>query len=288
VRSTKPLAPTFWLSRMAVGGYRFRHDLVREAVYGSLLPGERARFHHRVATALAAHPELVPREPAWFEAELAFHWWEAGVWMEALPACAAAAAAEAEMFAFADAKLNLTRALLAWDRLGDDTASSVVPIDRAALLEQAADAAFFADSLRQVATELAQQAIEAVDAHSDPRSGKAMGYVRLARYAASDDLNASLAALEAAASLVPSEEPSFELSRILTEQTRGLMLHVSLRGGATTGRTRDRRCAAPSATAQAEVARPPTPRGCASPSSGRFDEGDRVEPPGRGHRRGDR
>ena len=69
-------------------GYRFHHDLVREAVYSTLLPGERARVHHRVAAALTAYPELVPEELGWREAELATHWWEAGVWIEALPACA--------------------------------------------------------------------------------------------------------------------------------------------------------------------------------------------------------
>lgn len=203
-------------------GYRFHHDLVREAVYSALLPGERARFHHRVATALTAHPELVPEEPGWREAELATHWWEAGVWIEALPACAAAATAEAEMFAFSEAQLNLTRALLAWDRLGNETASSVVKVDRAALLEQAADAAYFADSLPR-AMELARQSIEAIDGQADPKR-KAMAYVRLGRFASNGDLKASLAALEAAARLLPSGEPSFELSQILSEQACTLLV----------------------------------------------------------------
>ena len=45
---------------MVRGGdhYSFRHALGHEAVYGDLLPGERAALHERVAVCLAAHPEL--------------------------------------------------------------------------------------------------------------------------------------------------------------------------------------------------------------------------------------
>jgi DNA-binding CsgD family transcriptional regulator len=202
-------------------GYKFRHDLVREAVYSALLPGERARLHHRVASTIATHPDLLPNEPGWLEAELASHWWQAGVWMEALPWCMAAAGAETELFAFAQAQINVSRALSAWDRLGDDVASSVVKVDRAALLEQAADAAFFADS-GQRSRQLALQAVDAMAADVDPKR-KAMAYVRLARNARTDDPKASLAALDAAARLLQTDVPSFELSRILSEQTCGLI-----------------------------------------------------------------
>jgi predicted ATPase len=41
-------------------GYRFRHSLVREAVAGDLLPGERTRVNRRYARALQADPTLVP------------------------------------------------------------------------------------------------------------------------------------------------------------------------------------------------------------------------------------
>ena len=203
-------------------GYRFRHDLVREAVYGSLLPGVRARLHHHVATGLAAHPDLASSEPAWLAGQLASHWWEAGAWVEALPACVAAATAEGAMFAFAEAQLHLERALQAWDLLGDDVASSVIGIDHAGLFEQAADAAEFADSGRR-AMEFASQAIDLIDGAAEVER-KAMAYDRLARSAWSADPQAAFAALETAAGLLLSDEPSFELSRILTTEAAGLML----------------------------------------------------------------
>jgi DNA-binding CsgD family transcriptional regulator len=37
-------------------GYRFRHALLREAVYGDLMPGERTRLHARLASLLAGKP----------------------------------------------------------------------------------------------------------------------------------------------------------------------------------------------------------------------------------------
>ena len=60
------------------GGCRFRHALVREALYDELLPGERQRLHVATATALDAQPELAggPEHVRW--ALLAYHWAAAG------------------------------------------------------------------------------------------------------------------------------------------------------------------------------------------------------------------
>src|SRR6202000_2260402 len=46
-------------------GYRFRHALLREAVYGDLMPGERTRLHARLASLLTGVPGAA--------AELAHH-----------------------------------------------------------------------------------------------------------------------------------------------------------------------------------------------------------------------
>lgn len=53
------------------GGYAFRHALIREAAYASLLKQDRRTLHRRAARALARSPDV----PA---ATLAWHWQEAG------------------------------------------------------------------------------------------------------------------------------------------------------------------------------------------------------------------
>ena len=56
-------------------GYAFRHELIREALYDGLLPGEHGRLHARYAEAIAADPMLVP--PGRAGSSLAHHWYRA-------------------------------------------------------------------------------------------------------------------------------------------------------------------------------------------------------------------
>ena len=97
------------------GTYGFRHALVKEAVYGELLPGERTRLHARFAAALAARDIAGDPGPA---AELAWHWYAAHDLERALPAAVAAGLAAERAYAFAEAQRQFERALELWDRTG--------------------------------------------------------------------------------------------------------------------------------------------------------------------------
>jgi DNA-binding CsgD family transcriptional regulator/tetratricopeptide (TPR) repeat protein len=68
-------------------GYALRHELIRQAVYWHLLPGERRRLHRRLAETLAGRPGSDP-------GRLAQHWHLAGCPDRAAPAAVAAARAE--------------------------------------------------------------------------------------------------------------------------------------------------------------------------------------------------
>ncbi|GAA2069732.1 LuxR family transcriptional regulator [Streptomyces albiaxialis] len=93
--------------------FRFRHALMREAVAGDLLPGERSRLSRRYAEALEADPALVrPGERA---GRLARYWFEARDPARALPAVLAAAAAARGRHAFAEQHHLLEQALELWD-----------------------------------------------------------------------------------------------------------------------------------------------------------------------------
>jgi DNA-binding CsgD family transcriptional regulator len=85
--------------------YAFRHALLGEAVYTDLLPGERIRYHQKIAESLADDTGKGA------EAELAHHAHESGDLPCALSASVRAAAEAVELAAPAEALLHLERAL---------------------------------------------------------------------------------------------------------------------------------------------------------------------------------
>ena len=92
--------------------FAFRHDVVREAVYADLLPGERAPVHGAVAAAIGE---------AGAQAELAVHWRAAGDEPRALRASVAAGLEAEEARAFDEALRHLRAALELWPA-GDEDA----------------------------------------------------------------------------------------------------------------------------------------------------------------------
>ena len=72
------------VSEQAAGSFRFRHALLAEAIYATILPGEREELHARLAAELARSDAAQP-------AELAPHWAAAGRAPEALAASIEAA-----------------------------------------------------------------------------------------------------------------------------------------------------------------------------------------------------
>jgi DNA-binding CsgD family transcriptional regulator len=92
-------------------GYRFRHALLREAVYGDLLPGERTRLHGRFAALLADVPGAA--------AELAYHSLTGHDVTGALAASVRAGKEAERIGAPAEAHRHYDQALELWDRAAD-------------------------------------------------------------------------------------------------------------------------------------------------------------------------
>jgi predicted ATPase len=146
-------------------GYVFRHALLAEAVYSELLPGERVRLHTALAGALEAGLEGGDA-PASRAARLAHHWAAAGNQPRALAASLQAATAAEGVYAFAEAQLQLERALGLWDRVPD--AEACAGMDRVGLLSRCAEAAYAAGDPARAA-ELVRQALGLVDQARQPR-----------------------------------------------------------------------------------------------------------------------
>ncbi|MEV5968040.1 AAA family ATPase, partial [Kribbella sp. NPDC051952] len=134
-------------------GYMIRHDLIREAVYGALLPGERRRLHARYAEAIAAGSEPT--------AALAEHWTVAGEPAKALVAAWRAAAVAERQYAY-DEQLNLLERVLAlW--IDED----LIEVDRATV-QELATAVSFTTGRSQTGVDHASAALAELDPSAEP------------------------------------------------------------------------------------------------------------------------
>jgi DNA-binding CsgD family transcriptional regulator len=114
-------------------GYAFRHELIREAMYEDLLPGERGRVHARYAEAIAADPSLAAGRAA---IQLAHHWYAAHDLGHALASAWQAAAEADRVFAYAEQLAMLAKVSELWDKVPDAAQRIGTSHDR--VLEKAA------------------------------------------------------------------------------------------------------------------------------------------------------
>jgi DNA-binding CsgD family transcriptional regulator/tetratricopeptide (TPR) repeat protein len=203
-------------------GYLFRHALVAEAVYGELLPGERVRLHTALAAALEAGLEIGDA-PVTQPARLAYHWSAAGDQPRALTASLEAADAAEGVYAFAEAQLQLERALGLWNRVPD--AAERAGVDQVALLARCAEAAYAAGDPARAA-ELIRQAPPLVDPVRQPQRAGLL-HEQLALYLRKlADPGALVEQQEAVRLVAP--EPSAERARVLGSlaQLLALLSHL--------------------------------------------------------------
>ncbi|HEX3590506.1 MAG TPA: AAA family ATPase [Pseudonocardiaceae bacterium] len=151
--------------------YTFRHALLREAVYGDLLPGERVRMHATYAKHLAAGEDR--RGSA---AALAHHSLESHDLRTALAASVRAADEAANIGAPAEALRHVEQALKLWDAVRPE--DRPVGVDEVALLREASyQAATSGEPERSV--QFAKSAVERFAPVEEPEQA-AQSYRRLA------------------------------------------------------------------------------------------------------------
>lgn len=200
-----------FLVRTADDRLAFRHDIVREAIYADLLPGERRRLHRGVAEALAR--ERVDMPPHEWAALIALQWDRAADRDRALPACVVAAQALMRAGAWREAQAAGERALALWPSVEEPRERAGV--DRHELAMLAAAAAFRASEIA-TAVDLVQLAIDDLGENPDPmRLGPFLE--RLGWYAYNDhQTELSIEAGEASIAVIPVEPPTVERARALS------------------------------------------------------------------------
>jgi DNA-binding CsgD family transcriptional regulator/tetratricopeptide (TPR) repeat protein len=195
--------------------YEFRHALLQEAVYGELLPAQRARLHGAYATVLAGLPAAVPL----FAAELAEHWYRAGQPAEALAWAVRAADRAERVYAYGEAARHCERVLELWDQVPDPAGRAGA--DRAGLHTRAGrDWEYAGDETRALSH--IEEALRQVDPAADPVRAGLLHNRRGWYDAGGADREVVLATGREALRLVPAEPPSAARAQVLLGYARAL------------------------------------------------------------------
>lgn len=192
-------------------GYRFRHDLLREAVYDDTPPGRRRELHRRVAELLANRPDADP-------AVLAGHWHLAGEREQAALTSLAAAGHAEQLHAPATAYVHYERTLAAWPWLSESVRDRCGPRDE--LIRRAAYAAERSGDFARAVDLTAERVAAAEGTPAD----QAMRWERLARYRwEAGDGHGSRAAYEEAVRVLPGNASTAVRAKVLS----GLAWHLA-------------------------------------------------------------
>ena len=200
------------------GAYRLRHALLAEAVASGLLAGERVVLHERTARALATTGDEM------LAAEVARHWAAAGRAAEELPARVAAAGAAERVFGYAEAAVQLQRAIELC-RAAPDSASAagVAGVGLPRLYVRAIDVLERSGGVER-ARELAEAAYRQFADHPDPATA-AVAYHRVAHFQSIEAPATGLPLIEEALRLFGQVSPSADYAEALLDYGQRFMVH---------------------------------------------------------------
>jgi DNA-binding CsgD family transcriptional regulator len=240
-------------------GYVFRHALLREAVYGDLLPGERTRLHGTMSSLLSDEQRLAVPGTA---AELAQHCLASHDIPGAFAASVRAGDEAERLGAPAEAHRHYDQALALWERVDEPEQTAGMARGKLGLLS-AANAADSGDveravhllrRLRQAMADLTERGEAPVDVFLASRIGERLAFYLMTM----DDFKAESEAVEVALAVVettPADPPTWQYARAVATYANTLLIDdfASVREWATRGLDAARAADAPWVQADALV-----------------------------------
>jgi DNA-binding CsgD family transcriptional regulator len=204
-------------------GYAFRHALLREAVYGDLLPGERTRLHSVLAGLLADEERLAANPGT--AAELAHHYLASHDIPGAFAASVRAGMEAERLGAPAEAHGHFDQALALWERVSDPEKLAGMKRGQLALYS-ASNAAASGDVPRAVHQLRSLRAALAAEPDLDPvlaaKTGERLAYFLL-QMDQEEMIAEAVQVARGAIDVLPADPPTWERARAIATYANALL-----------------------------------------------------------------